>query len=107
MLEDDEREYLKNWENEKKYEKEFLRAIQELIDEKDAQTKSQNQSESQQQPTVNTNSEFQGKSRKELFEEYEKKYLNKLSIASKERNERIKKADEIVAKRLSESYIES
>lgn len=102
MKEDDEKEYLRDLESKKIYEKEFVKAIQELHDGKDAQTKSQNQSESQE-PTTNINSESQGKSRKELLEEYEKKYLNKLAVESKERAERIKKAEEIVAKRLSES----
>jgi len=100
---DYEREYLSNWESKQKYKKEFLKAIQELIDEKEAQTKSQNQSSSQQQPYAHLLTESERKSRKEIFEEYEKKYLNKLAVRSKERAEMRKKADEIVAKRLSES----
>ncbi len=106
MLEFDEEEYLIDWQSKQKYKKEFLRAIQELIDEKDAQTKSQNQSSSQQQPYVRLLTESERKSRKELFEEYEKKFLNKLAVRSKERTEMRKKADEIVAKRLFESQIE-
>ncbi len=101
MTEDDEREYLRDWESKERYKTEFLKAIQELIDEENTQTKSQNQSESQE--STNTNSEYQGKSRKEFFEEYEKKFLNKLAVESKKSHERIKKADEIVAKRLSEN----
>lgn len=48
MLEYDEREYLRHFYNEERFKKEFLRAIQELIDEEDAQTKSQNQTMRQQ-----------------------------------------------------------
>jgi len=96
---DPEREFLRNWENEERYKREFLIVIQELLDEEAAQTKSQSQ-----QLTANL-SGSQAKSRKE-FEEYEKKFLNKLAVRSKERAEMRKKADEIVAKRLFESQIE-
>jgi len=101
MLEYDEREYLRHFYKEERFKKEFLRTIQELLDEEDAQTKSESQ-----QHTANINSESQGKSRKELFEEYEKEFLNRLAVRSKERAEMRKKADEIVAKRLSEPLIE-
>jgi len=98
-IEDHEKEYLIRLEREERYKKEFLRTIQELIDERDAQ----NKLESQQQSLVSISSESQGKSRKELFEEYEKKFLNELAVRSKERAKMRKKADEIVTKRLSES----
>jgi len=97
---DHEREFLRNLEYEERYKREFLSVIQELLDEEAAQTKSQSQ-----QLTANL-SESQGKSRKELSEEYEKEFLNRLAIRSKERVEMRKKADEIVAKRLFESQIE-
>jgi len=97
---DHERKFLRNLEYEKRYKREFLIVIQELLDEEAAQTKSQSQ-----QLTANL-SESQGKSRKESLEEYEKKFLNRLAIRSKERAEMRKKADEIVAKRLFESQIE-
>jgi len=100
MLEYDEREYFRHFYNEERFKKEFLRAIQELLDEEAAQTKSQSQ-----QLTANL-SESQGKSRKEFFEEYEKEFLNRLAVGSKERAEMRKKADEIVAKRLFEPLIE-
>jgi len=96
---DHEREFLRNLEYEERYKREFLIVIQELLDEEAAQTKSQSQ-----QLTANL-SESQGKSRKE-FEEYEKEFLNRLAVRSKERIEMRKKADEIVVKRLSESQIE-
>ncbi len=92
---DNEKEFLKNLEYEKRYKREFLSVIQELLDEEDAQTKSQSQ-----QLSVNL-SKSQAKSRKEFFEEYEKEFLNKLAVRSKEKEEMRKKADEIVAKRLS------
>jgi len=97
---DHEREYLRNLEYEERYKREFLIVIQELLDEEAAQTKSQSQ-----QLTANL-SESQAKSRKESFEEYEKEFLNKLAVRSKDRTEMRKKADEIVAKRLSEPLIE-
>jgi len=97
---DHEREFLRNLEYEERYKREFLSVIQELLDEEVAQTKSQSQ-----QLTANL-SESQAKSRKELFEEYEKKFLNELAVRSKDRTEMRKKADEIVAKRLSEPLIE-
>jgi len=96
---DHEREFLRNLEYEERYKREFLIVIQELLDEEAAQTKSQSQ-----QLTANL-SESQGKPRKE-FEEYEKEFLNRLAVRSKERIEMRKKADEIVVKRLSESQIE-
>jgi len=96
---DHEREFLTNLEYEERYKREFLIIIQELLDEEAAQTKSQSQ-----QLTANL-SESQGKSRKE-FEEYEKEFLNRLAVRSKERIEMRKKADEIVTKRLFESQIE-
>ncbi len=92
---DQEREFLRNWEKEESCKREFLSVIQELLDEEAAQTKSQSQ-----QLTANL-SESQGKSRKELSEEYEKEFLNRLAIRSKKRAEMRKKADEIVVKRLS------
>jgi len=66
---DHEKEFLRNWENEERYKREFLSVIQELLDEEVAQNKSQSQ-----QLTANL-SESQAKSRKESFEEYEKKIL--------------------------------
>ncbi len=92
---DHEEEFVRNWENEERYKREFLSVIQELLDEESAQTKSQSQ-----QLTANL-SEYQEKSRKELLEEYEKEFLNRLAVRSKDRAEMRKKADEIVAKRLS------
>ncbi len=92
---DHEEEFVRNWENEERYKREFLSVIQELLDEEAAQTKSQSQ-----QLTANP-SESPAKSRKELFEEYEKEFLNRLAIRSKKRAEMRKKADEIVVKRLS------
>ncbi len=97
---DHEREFLRNLEYEERYKREFLSVIQELLDEKAAQTKSQSQ-----QLTANL-SESQAKPRKELLEEYETEFLNRLTVRSKERTEMRKKADEIVVKRLSESQIE-
>ncbi len=47
-------------------------------------------------------SEPKAKSRKESFEEYEKEFLNKLAVRSKKTAEMRNKADEIVAKRLSD-----
>ncbi len=88
-----EKEFVRNWENEEKYKREFLSVIQELLNEEAAQTKSSQQ-------TANL-SVSQAKSRKEFFEEYEKEFLNKLAVRSKERAEMRQKADEIVAKRLS------
>jgi len=96
---DHEREFLRNLEYEERYKREFLIVIQELLDKEAAQTKSQSQ-----QLTANL-SESQGKSRKELLEEYEKEFLNRLTVRSKERAEMRKKADEVVAKRLSKSQI--
>jgi len=92
---DHEEEFVRNWENEERYKREFLSVIQELLDEEAAQTKSQSQ-----QLTANL-SESQAKPQKELLEEYEKEFLNRLAIRSKDRAEMRKKADEIVAKRLS------
>ena len=92
---DHEKEFMRNWEYEERYKREFLSVIQELLDEEAAQTKSQSQ-----QLSANL-SESQAKSRKEFFEEYEKEFLNKLAVISKERTEMRKKAHEIVAKRLS------
>jgi len=92
---DHEKEFLRNLEYEARYKREFLIVIQELLDEEAAQTKSQSQ-----QLTANL-SESQAKSRKEFFEEYEKKFLNKLAVRSKEKEEMRKKAHEIVTKRLS------
>ncbi len=92
---DHEKEFLRNWEYEERYKREFLSVIQELLDEEAAQTKSQSQ-----QLTANL-SESQAKLRKEFFEEYEKEFLNKLAVRSKEKEEMRKKAHEIVAKRLS------
>jgi len=92
---DHEKEFLRNWENEQRYKKEFLNVIQELLDEEAAQIKSQSQ-----QPTPNL-SESKPKSRKESFEEYEKEFLNRLAVRSEEKAEMRNKADEIVAKRLS------
>jgi len=97
---DHEEEFVRNWENEERYKREFLSVIQELLDEEAAQTKSQSQ-----QLTANL-SESQAKSRKESFEEYEKEFLNRLTVNSKKRAEMRKKADEIVAKRLSQPLIE-
>jgi len=105
-IEDHEKEYLIRWEGEERYKEEWLRAIEELIDERDAEIKSQNQPELQPEGTVNISTEGNGKSRKELFEEYEKKFLDKLAVRSKEKAEMRKKADEVVAKRLSESQID-
>ncbi len=92
---DHEKEFLRNWEYEERYKREFLSVIQELLDEEAAQTKSQSQ-----QLSSNL-SESQAKSRKEFFEEYEKEFLNKLALRSKEKEEMRKKAHEIVTKRLS------
>ncbi len=92
---DHEKEFVRNWEYEERYKREFLSVIQELLDEEAAQTKSQSQ-----QLSVNL-SESQAKSRKEFFEEYEKEFLNKLALRSKEKEEMRKKAHEIVTKRLS------
>jgi len=92
---DHEEEFVRNWENEERYKREFLSVIQELLDEEAAQTKSYSQ-----QLTANL-SESQAKPRKELLEEYEKEFLNRLAVRSKDRAEMRKKADEIVAKRLS------
>jgi len=105
-IEDYEKKYLIRLEREERHKKEFLRTIQELIDERDAEIKSQNQPELQPEGTVNINSEGNGKSRKEIFEEYEKKYLDWLEAESRKSAEMRKKADEIVVKRLSESQIE-
>jgi len=91
---DQEKEFVRNWENGQKYKREFLSVIQELLNEEAAQIKSQSQL------TANP-SESQAKSRKEFFEEYEKEFLNKLAIRSKDRAEMRNKADDIVAKRLS------
>ena len=90
---DQEKEFVRNWENEEKYKREFLSVIQELLDEEAAQTKSNQQ-------TANL-IESQAKSRKEFFEEYEKEFLRKLAVRTKVRAEMRNKADEIVAKRLS------
>ncbi len=92
---DHEQEFLRNLEYEERYQREFLSVIQELLDEEAAQTKSYSQ-----QLTANL-SESQAKPQKELLEEYEKEFLNRLSVRSKDRAEMRKKADEIVAKRLS------
>ncbi len=92
---DHEEEFVRNWENEERYKREFLSVIQKLLDEEDAQTKSYSQ-----QLTANLR-ESQAKPRKELLEEYEKEFLNRLAVRSKDRAEMRKKADEIVAKRLS------
>ena len=91
---------MRNLEYEERYKREFLSVIQELLDEEAAQTKSQSQ-----QLTANL-SESQAKSRKESFEEYEKEFLNRLTVSSKKGAEMRKKADKIVAKRLSEPLIE-
>jgi len=92
---DPKKEFMRNWEYEERYKREFLSIIQELLDEEAAQTKSQSQ-----QLSSNL-SESQAKSRKEFFEEYEKEFLNKLALRSKEKEEMRKKAHEIVVKRLS------
>ena len=92
---DHEKEFVRNWEYEERYKREFLSVIQELLDEEAAQTKSQSQ-----QLSANP-SESQAKPRKEFFEEYEKEFLNKLAVRSKEKEEMRKKAHEIVVKRLS------
>ncbi len=96
---DHEREFLRNLEYEKRYKREFLIVIQELLDEEAAQTKSYSQ-----QLTANL-SESQARPQKEFLEEYEKEFLNRLAVRSKERIEMRKKADEIVTKRLFESQI--
>jgi len=93
-----EKEYMIRLEREEKHQEEFLTVIQELIDERDAQTESQDQSEVQTQYTTK-NSAGVGKSRKKNLEEYEKKYLDRLTEESRENAEMIKKAEEIVTKR--------
>ena len=90
---DQEKEFVRNWENEQRYKREFLIVIQELLDEEAAQIKSSQQ-------TANP-SESPAKSRKEFFEDYEKEFLSKLAIRSKERAEMRNRADEIVKKRLA------
>lgn len=102
-IEDYEKEYLIRWEREERYKEEWLRAVEELIDQRDAETKSQNQPELQPQETIYSSSEGQVKSRKEIFEEYEKRYLDWLEAESRKSAEMRRKADEIVAKRLSKS----
>jgi len=92
---DHEREFLINWEYEQRYKREFLSVIQELLDQEAAQTTSHSQ-----QLTANL-SESQVKPQKEFLEEYEKEFLIRLAVRSKERAEMRQKADEIVVKRLS------
>jgi len=103
QIEDYEKEYLIRWEREERYKEEWLRAIQELIDDRDAEIKSQNQPELQPKRTINISSEGNGKSRKEIFEEYEKKYLDWIEAESKKSAEMRRKANEIVTKRFSKS----
>ena len=94
-----EREYLKRHEIEEKEKAAFLDVIQELIDKRNAE----NQPESQPQHTTNISSKFQGKSQKEIFEEYEEIYLEKLTEQSRRSVEMIRKAKEMVAKKSSQS----
>ncbi len=94
-----EREYLKRREIEEKEKTAFLDAIQELIDKRDAE----NHQESQPQHTTNISNKFQGKTQKEIFEEYEERYLEKLTEHARKSAEMIRKAKEMVKKKLSQS----
>ncbi len=94
-----EREYLKRREIEEKEKAAFLDAIQELIDKRDAA----NQPELQPQHITNISRNFQGKSQKDVFEEYEERYLEKLTEHARKSAEMIRKAKEMVKKKLSQS----
>jgi len=94
-----EREYLKRREIEEKEKTAFLDAIQELLDKRDAA----NPPELQPQHITNISRNFQGKSQKEIFEEYEERYLEKLTEHARRSAEMIRKTKEMVKKKLSQS----